>query len=186
MAKTPNLSQARMPRCSSSVADRCDFESHRVTMATTRRKIGRFRAGQITNKIRLRLRTEEKKWREPIRRVNPRRIEASWYVADRVRIRVDWPHDFDCRKSPMRNRIRSVENLAARNSEITDRLPYHQYVTVSVICNSWNLFNGDCRQLKPSGWPDNPRGWVDGLQTTATSLFQVRFSQARHLRLDKK
>ena len=127
-----------------------------------------------------------KKWREPIRRVNPRRIEASWYVADRVRIRVDWPHDFDCRKSPMRNRIRSVENLAARNSEITDRLPYHQYVTVSVICNSWNLFNGDCRQLKPSGWPDNPRGWVDGLQTTATSLFQVRFSQARHLRLDKK
>ena len=65
----------------------------------------------------------EQKGREPIRKVNPRLcIEASWFVADRVKTRVDRPHAFDCRKPLMRNRIRNVENLAARNSDITDRL----------------------------------------------------------------
>ena len=65
----------------------------------------------------------EQKGREPIRKVNPRLcIEASWYIADHVRICVDRPHAFDCQKSLFRNRIRNVEHLAARNSEITDRL----------------------------------------------------------------
>ena len=40
-----------------------------------------------------------------------------------MRIRVNRPHAFDCRKCLMRNHICNVllENLAARNSDITDR-----------------------------------------------------------------
>ena len=46
---------------------------------------------------------------------------------DRVRIHVGGPYAFDCRNSLMRNRIRNVENLAARNSEITDRLSEREF-----------------------------------------------------------
>ena len=54
---------------------------------------------------------------------NPRlRIEAGWYVADRIRIRIEPPHAFDCRKRAKRNRIRNLINLAVRNSANTCRL----------------------------------------------------------------
>ena len=52
---------------------------------------------------------------------NPRlRIEAGWYVA--VRIWIEPPHVFDCRKCAKRNRTRNLKNLAVRNSENTCRL----------------------------------------------------------------
>ena len=54
---------------------------------------------------------------------NPRlRIEAGWYVADRIRIRIEPPHAFDCRERAKRNRIRNLKNLAVRNSKNTCRL----------------------------------------------------------------
>ena len=76
--------------------------------------IERFRAGQITN------------WKNGANQFvksNPRlRTEAGWYVADHIRIQIEPPHAFDCRKRAKRNRIRNLKNLAVRNSENTCRL----------------------------------------------------------------
>ena len=54
---------------------------------------------------------------------NPRlRIEAGWYVADRIRIRIEPPHVFDSPKRAIHNRIHNLKNPAVRNSENTCRL----------------------------------------------------------------
>ena len=86
-------------------------------------------------------------------------ISNSFWVL--LRLRVDRPHAFDCRKYLMRNCVRNVEvwqrgslrlqidfmnvsvmwKSSSRNPEITDDFMYHLYVTVSVICKARNLSN---------------------------------------------
>ena len=85
-------------------------------------RLQRFRTGQITNKIKL-INTYCKNGANQSVKSNPRlRIEAGWYVADRIRIRIEPPHAFDCRKRAKRNRIRNLKSLAVQNSENTCRL----------------------------------------------------------------
>ena len=80
---------------------------------------------------------------------NPRlRIEAGWYVADRIRIRIEPPHAFDCRKRASRNCIRNLKNLAVRNSENTCRLSGSSIRNRIRICKAWNLSNTS----KPPNW----------------------------------
>ena len=83
-------------------------------------------------------------------RSNPRlRIEASWYVGwPYHRIRIEPPRAFDCRKRAMCNRIRNLKNLAIGTLRIHADFPDCQYITVSVICQVWNL-------SKSSLWPQN-------------------------------
>ena len=80
---------------------------------------------------------------------NPRlRIEAGWYVADRIRVRIEPPHAFDCRKRTIRMTVESVLYVTASviwkiwpcgTLRIRADFPDSQYVTVSVICKARNL-----------------------------------------------
>ena len=100
----------------------------------------RFRAGQITNKIWLRIRTEKNGANQSVKSNLRLRIEAGWYVADRIRIRIEPSHAFDCRKRAKPNCIRNLKNLALPGTlriraDFWDR----QYVAAPVIYKARNL-----------------------------------------------